>query len=398
MLRIGLTGGIGAGKSTVAGWLAGRGALVVDADRLAREVVEPGTPGLRALVEQFGPQILREDPAAGPVLDRPALGRLVFGDEAARHRLEAITHPLIAARTAEILAAADPATIVVHDVPLLVEKRMGAGYHLVVVVHADAEERVRRLRTLRGMDEETARARVGSQAGDAERRAAADVWLENEGGTASLAERVHRLWDERLAPFDANLIARRRAERGSARVVAPDPAWPDTARRLIGRIRRWLGEEDLPIEHIGSTAVAGLPAEDVIDLMLGVADLDAADLLRPALEAAGFARVEGIVRDHPHAGVDPDPGAWQKRFHASCDPGRPVNLHVRVVGGPGWRTALLVRDWLRDDSGAREEYAALKRSPADGVRTQGEYADAKEPWVAGAVDRALSARRATGGC
>ena len=117
MLRIGLTGGIGSGKSTVAGLLAGRGAVVVDADRLAREVVAPGTPGLAAVVEEFGPQVL----AADGSLDRPALAAVVFADPAARARLDAVVHPLVRARAAEATAAAPPDAVLVQDVPLLVE-------------------------------------------------------------------------------------------------------------------------------------------------------------------------------------------------------------------------------------------------------------------------------------
>ncbi|QDB79322.1 dephospho-CoA kinase [Georgenia wutianyii] len=195
MTRIGLTGGIGAGKSTVARELARLGALVVDADAIAREVVAPGTPGLAAVVAEFGDSVLAPDGA----LDRAALGRVVFADPAARARLEAITHPLIGAESARRTAAAPPGTVVVHDVPLIVERGLAAQYDLVVVVGADEEVRIDRLVRDRGMTREEALARVRAQATDAQRRAVADVWLDNSGTREELLERVRELWRERLA-------------------------------------------------------------------------------------------------------------------------------------------------------------------------------------------------------
>src|SRR5690242_1662208 len=146
MLRVGLTGGIGSGKSTVAQRLSTHGALVVDADVLAREVVATGSPGLVAIVERFGEGVLDDEGA----LNRPALGALVFADESARRDLEGITHPLIAQRTRELVEAAPADAVVVHDVPLLVEKHYGPGYHLVVVVGAEEATRVKRLMQTRG--------------------------------------------------------------------------------------------------------------------------------------------------------------------------------------------------------------------------------------------------------
>ncbi|HEX8496175.1 MAG TPA: dephospho-CoA kinase, partial [Actinomycetales bacterium] len=188
MLRIGLTGGTGAGKSTVAAALAARGAVVVDADALAREVLAPGTPGLAEVADRFGPGVLRAD----GTLDRAALARVAFADVPSRRDLEAITHPRIAARTTALFAAAADDAVVVHDVPLLVEKSMGDRYHLVVVVDAPVAERVRRL-GVRGMPPDDARARIAAQADEAARRAAADVWLVNDGDTAALDATVGRL-------------------------------------------------------------------------------------------------------------------------------------------------------------------------------------------------------------
>lgn len=194
MLRVGLTGGAGAGKSTVAARLRELGAVVIDADALAREVLEPGSDGLREVVEEFGAGVLQPDGG----LDRAALARIVFADPAKRRRLEQITHPRIAARTAEIVASAPAEAVVVHDVPLLVEKAMAPAYDLVAVVDAPIELRVRRL-VARGMTEVDARSRIAAQATEEQRRAVADVWLENDGGTDDLVEAVDALWFTRLA-------------------------------------------------------------------------------------------------------------------------------------------------------------------------------------------------------
>jgi dephospho-CoA kinase len=195
VLKIGLTGGIGSGKSTVAGLLAEHGARVVDADRIAREVVEPGTPGLAAVVAEFGEQLLTADGA----LDRPALAAIVFGDPAARARLDAVVHPLVRRRAAELVAAAPADAVVVQDVPLLVETGQAGSYDLVLVVETDLATRVARLEA-RGLTADDARARIASQATDEERRAVADVVLRNDGDRDDLAAAVDRFWAERVAP------------------------------------------------------------------------------------------------------------------------------------------------------------------------------------------------------
>lgn len=193
MFRIGLTGGIAAGKSVVARRLGELGAVVIDHDRLAREAVAPGSVGLEEVVEAFGAQVLAPDGS----LDRPALGRLVFADDGARARLEAIVHPEVRRLSAEREAAAgaaDPRAVVVHDIPLLVETGQAERFHLVVVVHAPAEQRVRRLVDGRGLPERDARARVAAQASDEERLAVADVTLDGTGTEDALRAQVDDLW------------------------------------------------------------------------------------------------------------------------------------------------------------------------------------------------------------
>ncbi|MFD4399775.1 dephospho-CoA kinase [Kitasatospora sp. NPDC058397] len=192
MLKIGLTGGIGAGKSEVSRLLAAHGAVIVDSDVIAREVVAPGTDGLAAVAAEFGPQVLREDGA----LDRPALGAIVFADPARLQALNAIVHPLVRARSAELEAAAAPDAVVVHDVPLLAENGLAPLYDLVVVVDAADDVRVERLVRLRGMAEEEARARMAAQASRADRLAIADVVIDNGGPLEALAPRVDEVWAE----------------------------------------------------------------------------------------------------------------------------------------------------------------------------------------------------------
>ncbi|GDY31084.1 dephospho-CoA kinase [Gandjariella thermophila] len=391
MLRVGLTGGIGAGKSTVARRLAEHGAVVLDADRIAREVVEPGTEGLAEVVAAFGTDVLTADGA----LDRAALAGRVFGDDAARQRLNAILHPRIGARTAELMAAAPPDAIVVHDVPLLVENGLAPTYHLVLVVHADVRARVRRLAATRGMTERDARARVAAQASDEQRRAAADVWLDNTGEPERVLADVDVLWTDRLVPFEANVRYGRGAQCSVPVLVEPDPTWPAQAERLAARVRLAAGETALRVDHVGSTAVPGLAAKDVIDLQLTVASLDDADAIAGALGQAGFPYLPGFDQDDPKPG-DPDPERWRKRVHTNADPGRRVNLHVRVLGSPGWRQTLLFRDWLRADAPARTEYEQLKRRLVkEDVDIEG-YVAGKRPWFDDALPRAENWARRTG--
>ncbi|THA26952.1 dephospho-CoA kinase [Streptomyces sp. RKND-216] len=192
MLKVGLTGGIGAGKSEVSRLLRSYGAVLVDADRIAREVVEPGTPGLDAVVAEFGRDVL----AADGTLDRPKLGALVFADAGRRAALNAIVHPLVAARSAELEAEAGDDAVVVHDVPLLAENGLAPLYDTVVVVDASPETQLDRLVRLRGMPESDARARMAAQATREDRLAVADVVLDNDGPLQELEPRVCRLWDD----------------------------------------------------------------------------------------------------------------------------------------------------------------------------------------------------------
>lgn len=191
MVKVGLTGGIGAGKSEVSRLFASYGAVIVDADLIAREVVAPGTDGLRAVVAEFGTDVL----AADGSLDRPKLGAIVFADTGRLAALNAIVHPLVAARSAEVADAAGPEAVVVHDVPLLTENGLAPLYDRVVVVDASPATQLDRLVRLRGMTEEEARARMAAQAGREERRAIADVVIDNDGPLAELEPRVREVWD-----------------------------------------------------------------------------------------------------------------------------------------------------------------------------------------------------------
>ncbi|CCE75676.1 dephospho-CoA kinase [Clavibacter nebraskensis] len=193
MQVIGLTGGIAAGKTVVADRLAELGAVRIDADRLAREVVEPGTPALVEIARRFGPGVIAPDGS----LDRPALGAVVFQDPDARRDLEAITHPAVRALSAARMAAAgeaDPAAVVVYDIPLLVESGRVDEFDRIVVVHAPREERIRRLVELRGMSPEEAGRRIASQATDEDRLAVADDVIDSGVSLASTLAQTDRLW------------------------------------------------------------------------------------------------------------------------------------------------------------------------------------------------------------
>jgi dephospho-CoA kinase len=379
VLKIGLTGGIASGKSMVASRLQELGAVLVDADAIARDVVEPGTPGLAAVVQEFGPDILDADGR----LDRPRLGAVVFRDPERRAVLNGIVHPLVRQQAAAVIAAAPADAVVVQDIPLLVETGQESSFHLVVVVDAAGDVRVRRMVKHRNMTEEEARSRMAAQAARDVRLSAADVVLDNSGTPAELRLAVDRLWEDRLVPYARNISKATVAPRhGGPVLAAHDPDWRRQASLLMARLRAAAPDDVLAVDHIGSTAVPGLDAKNVIDLQLAVKDLDTADRIAPLLGDAGFPVWPGVLLDSPTS-EHPDPAAWSKRLHGSADPGRPVNLHVRVAGSPGWRFALCFRDWLTTDQAAREAYEAEKHRVAalhaSDSSTSG-YAADKEPW------------------
>lgn len=191
-MRVGLTGGVASGKSTVSAMLAELGAVVVDADVLAREAVAPGSDGLAEVVAAFGPGVLTADGA----LDRPAVGAIVFADEAKRRVLEEIIHPRVRARAAEIEAAAPEGAVVVHDIPLLTETGQAGSFDAVVVVDVPVESQVERMVTLRGMSPEDAQSRVDAQASREERLAVATYVVDNTGTLEELRDRVHSVYAE----------------------------------------------------------------------------------------------------------------------------------------------------------------------------------------------------------
>ena len=377
VLRIGLSGGIGAGKSTVSATFEAYGGIIVDGDVIAREVVQPGTEGLAALVEAFGSDILLPDGA----LNRPALAAIAFPDDEKRATLNGIVHPLVGKRRAELIAAAPENAVIVEDIPLLVESQMAPMFPLVVIVNADVETRVTRLVQQRGMPEADARHRIAAQASEEQRRAVADVWLDNSGTAEELAERARTLWHDRIAPFAHNVAAREPA-RVTPRLVPSDPTWPDQARRIVARLKTTCGHHAARIDHIGSTAVPGLDAKDVIDVQVTVASLNVADELTEALLSAGYPRIVDVTGDvaepdarstNPKFDHVDDPALWHKSFHASADPGRPTNVHIRVDGWPNQQFALLARDWLMAEPDVRN---ATQPWSVDAYRRAWAWADA----------------------
>lgn len=385
MLRIGLTGGIGAGKSTVSATFSENGGIIVDGDVIAREVVEPGTPGLAQLVEAFGEGILQPDGA----LNRPALAAIAFSDDEKRKTLNGIVHPLVGQRRSELIAAAPADAVIVEDIPLLVESQMAPMFPLVIIVHAEEDVRVARLIEYRGFSEEDARARIKAQATEEQRRAVADVWLDNSGTAADLADKARELWHQRILPFAHNVQQREPARR-APQLVAYDPTWPEQAKRVLARLNTACGHRAKRIDHIGSTAIVGLDAKDVLDIQVTVDSLETADELHDALLTAGYPRIEDITADVAKpdgrstvAEFDHVTGEmfWHKRIHASADPGRPTFVHIRVDGWPGQQFPLLFKDWVTANPDVREDYLALKRRVAgEGHATTLAYAEAKEPW------------------
>ncbi|WP_077798728.1 dephospho-CoA kinase [Streptomyces sp. JHA26] len=214
MLTVGLTGGIGAGKSEVSRLLVECGAVLIDADRIAREVVAPGTPGLAAVVEAFGEDVLAGDGG----LDRPRLGSIVFADPEKLAALNAIVHPLVGARSRELEQSAPEDAVVVHDVPLLTENGLAPLYDVVIVVDADPATQLDRLVRLRGMTEQDARARMAAQATRGQRREIADIVVDNDVPLEELRHRVEEVW--------AELTRRAHAKRtgGPASALPPRPA------------------------------------------------------------------------------------------------------------------------------------------------------------------------------
>ena len=388
MLRVGLTGGIGSGKSTVAQRFRELGAVLIDADELAREVVRLDSPGLAAIRQRFGDTVIAPDGS----LERGVLGGIVFADVQARKDLEAITHPLIGARTRELLQEAAPDKIVVHEVPLLAELGMASAYHLVVVVGADNDIRMARLTSERGFTEADARARISAQAGDRLRRAVADAWLDNNGSVDELLAQVDVLWQDRILDFNDNLILGRvSGQLGSPVLVEYDDSWPGTAARLAGRVSAALGDRAVAVEHIGSTSVRGLCAQDVIDLQVGVRVF--ADAENPAfarcLADKGFplAGGEHLTTKATPKWID-DATTVREHLYGSSDPGRVVRLHIREIDGRLWRAALVLRDWLRAEADEREAYGAFKRQLAQTSKTNTYYLEAQGPWLEKASARA----------
>lgn len=388
MLRVGLTGGIGSGKSTVAAMLRGLGAVVTDADAVAREVVQPGMPALAAIRERFGPNVIRPDGS----LDRAGLAAVVFPDPAALRALEAITGPAIAARVASLRAAVPADRVDAYDMPLLVEQGLWVHEQLCVVVGAPEQVRLQRLVGQRGLAEADARARMARQATDAQRSEVADAWIDNGGSQAETETQIRELWQRRLAPFDDNLRHGIRARRPDVPTLSePDLGWAAAGARVVARIAAALAGRGAEVEHVGSTSVPGLLAKDVVDVQVTVRRLAAADDpgFVSALRHAGYVLVPGNVQDSPHP-ADAAPGEWTKRFYGGCDPGRIVHVHVREAGSAGARFAVVFRDWLRAEPSAREEYAALKSRLAASSATTRAYSEAKEPWFVTAYERAMA--------
>ncbi|WP_247828984.1 dephospho-CoA kinase [Arthrobacter antioxidans] len=332
MLRIGLTGGIAAGKSVVARRLAERGAVLVDADVLARAAVEPGSEGLDAVVAAFGPEILGADGG----LDRPALGRLVFADATARERLNAIVHPRVRAAAAALIEGSPEDAVVVEDIPLLVETGQAARFHLVVVVDAPDALRIERMVDHRGMERGDAARRIAAQVSRGDRLRAADAVLVNDRGVDELLAATEGLWRTRIVPFRDNLAAGRPADErpavgGAARPTAGLAGTSRLADRIRGKLDAALplgcsvAPDDAPDgapDGAPDQTRTGLPADVVrAALRVVVPPGGAIDAASDAVAGAGFPRDE---RTSGHGRTPPTAP------HRAADPA----IDVTVTVGP----------------------------------------------------------------
>ncbi len=343
-LTVAVTGGIGAGKSTVSRRLAEHGAVVIDSDVLAREVVAPGSKGLEAIGGAFGPAVVSADGS----LDRAALAAIVFADPVARATLNSLTHPLVRARFDELRDQAPTGSVVVNDIPLLVDLATAAAFHLTIGVGAAPDLRVARLID-RGLAEADARARIAAQIDDAARQALCDVWLVNDSTEASLLDQVDALWTDRIDSFRQNLMAH-----APAPVVAQTALVPTAAAalsRLEARVRRVLDPEKL-------TAVRLDHRPDGLDIQLtGDAEFDLRGLL-DRFSAAGFEPVDTLAAgwnslspgsdpslgfELPALGLNsrmpgaspspalPQPSRTVAQRLRSADPGSSLNLYLTVT-------------------------------------------------------------------
>lgn len=261
MLRIGLTGGIAAGKSVVARRFADRGAVLVDSDVLARAAVAPGSDGLDAVVAAFGRGIL----AADGSLDRPTLGRLVFADAAARERLNAIVHPRVRAAAAALIGGAPEGAVVVEDIPLLVETGQAPRFHLVVVVDAPDTLRIDRMVDRRGMERGDAERRIAAQASRHDRLRAADAVLVNDRGVEELLGATDDLWQTRILPYRDNLAGGRPADRGVARPMAGLAGTLGLLDRVRGKLDAVLPPGCRVLPEEGPQGAPGAVREDARD-------------------------------------------------------------------------------------------------------------------------------------
>lgn len=315
-LTVAVTGGIGAGKSTLSALFGAEGGLVISSDVLAREVVAPGTPGLAALVDSFGAGILHPDGS----LDRAGLASIVFADAEKRRRLEEMTHPLVRDRYIALVAQAPAGVVVVNDIPLLRSVTDAARYQLVIGIGADTETRITRL-VARGVGESDARARVAAQIPDSQRRQYCDVWLSNDGNPGPLTLAAERLW-QRIRQFNRNLLAGDVA--GLDPLAATTEVSPETTKSLsalaAARLSAVLGPEHRlrPLTSVTSTVIA---FETVVD------SAAIADALAEPLTAAGFPRAFAGTAGAVTA------ADWGGRVHANADPGRQITLYVTVRGG-----------------------------------------------------------------
>lgn len=385
LLHIGLTGGIGAGKSTVAAIFAELGAQIIDADKLAHEVLEPGSSALAEIGEVFGSEFIN---SAGE-LERGALGAYVFNNPEQLKKLNAIVHPAVAKLTKDRVAELPADAVIVHDVPLIAENDLKANYHLVFVAQCPQQIRMDRLTQERGMSLENARSRIAAQANDEQRRKIADALIPTHGSIETTRAAVEKLWQERVLPMQRNMMQNTRSPHSPQVRLLPNPpeprSWQVQAQQLMDRIIVVLKDvglqvgTDFTVDHIGSTAIGGIWAKDVLDVQLQVINESAQERISQALIAGGFPGQPAF--DYAKSGWPAGAGnRVPKMFHANADPAREVHIHIRAVDSLAASYALNFVKLHRQSLIQRDRYAQLKAQLLRTTANRAEYADRKEAY------------------
>lgn len=348
MIKIGLSGGIGSGKSTVVKMLSSCGAYIIDSDKLAREVVEPGTPGLHSIVEHFGEKVLAESGE----LNRNALSAIVFQSDEARKVLNSITHPRIAQRTQQLIEEAPRDSIIVHDTPLLVELNLGVFYDAVIIVWASMETRLHRLQKYRDMPQEEALSRIHAQTSDEIRSQTADVVIDNNSTVEAARAQVYDLFYHYLVPWRDHLIEGEPLSMPISLVShqGKNPIAPKIIARLWTLLHSVTDSGIVSIEHIGATSMNLSLGQDIIDIHITVTHWNKKDIILSTLKDGGYVMVK-----YRH-----DEEKLAEYILSSTNPLRKSCIYIHHVDNPCREMYLHSNEFLRLHPQYHQQYIQSK--------------------------------------